>query len=187
MTTIEQTQENFQHNNLKTEAKDLSHQREQALERTQITFNRKRLLLIKHNSQQQSVIRRYLRYPSLRNSSSSDSSRMVNDSFKGMDCEDYEGSTSTVGMGNGDTEEGGENNQMSEHKELKDRVYREKRRKNNESAKRSRDARRLKEEQIALRVVYLEQENLQLSTEVALLQNEIEKLRCMLCRPGMSA
>jgi len=58
--------------------------------------------------------------------------------------------------------------------------YWEKRRKNNESAKRSRDARRMKEEQIAMRVVYLEQENLQLRTEASLLKNEIEKLRHML-------
>ena len=58
--------------------------------------------------------------------------------------------------------------------------YWEKRKKNNESAKRSREARRMKEEQIALRVVYLEQENLQLRTEVSLLKSEIEKLRCML-------
>lgn len=62
----------------------------------------------------------------------------------------------------------------------KDSTYWEKRKKNNESAKRSRDARRMKEEQIAMRVVYLEQENLQLRTEVSLLKNEIEKLRCML-------
>ncbi|XP_064632496.1 transcription factor VBP-like [Lineus longissimus] len=64
--------------------------------------------------------------------------------------------------------------------EMKDGGYWEKRKKNNESAKRSRDARRMKEEQIALRVVYLEQENLQLRTEVSLLRSEIEKLRCML-------
>ena len=62
----------------------------------------------------------------------------------------------------------------------KDEGYWDKRKKNNESAKRSREARRMKEEQIALRVVYLEQENLQLRTEVSLLKSEIEKLRCML-------
>ena len=64
--------------------------------------------------------------------------------------------------------------------EQKDEGYWEKRKKNNESAKRSREARRMKEEQIALRVVFLEQENLQLKTEVSLLKSEIEKLRCML-------
>ncbi|KAK6177406.1 hypothetical protein SNE40_015513 [Patella caerulea] len=62
----------------------------------------------------------------------------------------------------------------------KDDTYWDKRKKNNDSAKRSREARRMKEEQIALRVVYLEQENLQLRTEVSLLKSEIEKLRCML-------
>lgn len=64
-----------------------------------------------------------------------------------------------------------------------DGAYWEKRRRNNESAKRSRDSRRLKEEQIALRVVYLEQENLQLHTEVSILKNEIERMRCMLYEP----
>lgn len=62
----------------------------------------------------------------------------------------------------------------------KDISYWDKRKKNNDSAKRSREARRTKEEQIAMRVVYLEQENLQLRTEVSLLRSEIEKLRCML-------
>jgi len=62
----------------------------------------------------------------------------------------------------------------------KDSTYWEKRRKNNESAKRSRDMRRNKEEHISYRVIYLEQENLQLRTEVALLRNENEKLRAML-------
>ena len=64
--------------------------------------------------------------------------------------------------------------------ENKDNTYWEKRRKNNESAKRSRDIRRTKEEHISIRVIYLEQENLQLRTEVALLRNEAEKLRAML-------
>ena len=65
----------------------------------------------------------------------------------------------------------------------KDGSYWEKRKKNNDSAKRSREARRIKEEQIALRVVFLEQENLQLRTEVSLLKSEIEKLRMMLYNP----
>ncbi|ELU04811.1 hypothetical protein CAPTEDRAFT_175426 [Capitella teleta] len=69
---------------------------------------------------------------------------------------------------------------LSVPEDLKDGNYWEKRKKNNESAKRSREARRMKEEQIAMRVVYLEQENLQLRTEVSLLKSEIEKLRCML-------
>jgi hypothetical protein len=64
--------------------------------------------------------------------------------------------------------------------ENKDPLYWEKRRKNNESAKRSRDIRRSKEEHISVRVVYLEQENLQLRTEVALLRSETEKSRSLL-------
>ena len=64
--------------------------------------------------------------------------------------------------------------------EHKDNQYWEKRKKNNESAKRSRDVRRSKEEHISIRVIYLEQENLQLRTECALLRNETEKLRSML-------
>ena len=68
--------------------------------------------------------------------------------------------------------------------ENKDNTYWEKRRKNNESAKRSRDIRRTKEEHISIRVIYLEQENLQLRTEVALLRNEAEKLRAMLYANG---
>lgn len=62
----------------------------------------------------------------------------------------------------------------------KDALYWERRRKNNEAAKRSRDARRAKEDEIAIRAAYLEQENLRLKVEVAALRNETAKLRCML-------
>lgn len=62
----------------------------------------------------------------------------------------------------------------------KNALYWEKRRKNNESAKRSREARRMKEEQIALRVVYLEQENLALKTELHMLKTEVGKVRHIL-------
>lgn len=64
--------------------------------------------------------------------------------------------------------------------DAKDMTYWEKRRKNNESAKRSRDMRRMKEEHISVRVIYLEQDNLQLRTENALLRSEVEKLRAMM-------
>ncbi|XP_069142005.1 thyrotroph embryonic factor-like [Argopecten irradians] len=90
-------------------------------------------------------------------------------------------------LGNG---EGGDSFKMPPKKRplsvpdnQKDELYWDKRKKNNDSAKRSREARRMKEEQIALRVVFLEQENLQLRTEVSLLKSEIEKLRCMLYNP----
>ncbi|XP_052797257.1 protein giant-like [Mya arenaria] len=64
--------------------------------------------------------------------------------------------------------------------EQKDDAYWERRRKNNEAAKRSRDTRRAKEDQIAIRAALLEQENLKLRVEVAALKTETAKLRCML-------
>lgn len=64
--------------------------------------------------------------------------------------------------------------------ELKDDAYWERRRKNNEAAKRSRDARRAKENEIAIRAAFLEQENLQLRVEVAALKTEVANLRCLL-------
>jgi bZIP factor len=54
------------------------------------------------------------------------------------------------------------------------------RRKNNLAAKRSRDARRCKEDEIAIRAAFLEQENLQLKLEMARLKAEIGKLRDLL-------
>lgn len=67
----------------------------------------------------------------------------------------------------------------SQH-EGKDQSYWEKRRKNNEAAKRSRDARRAKEDEIAIRAAFLEQENLKLKYEIAALRNEIAKQRCIM-------
>lgn len=64
--------------------------------------------------------------------------------------------------------------------EQKDEAYWERRRKNNEAAKRSRDARRAKEDEIAIRAALLEQENMKLRVEVAALKTETAKLRCML-------
>lgn len=54
--------------------------------------------------------------------------------------------------------------------DLKDDRYWARRKKNNHAAKRSRDARRIKENQIAMRAAYLEKEN-------ATLREELEKLR----------
>lgn len=62
----------------------------------------------------------------------------------------------------------------------KDDAYWDRRRKNNEAAKRSRDARRQKEEEIAMRAAYLEQENLKLRAQVTILKNETAKLHYML-------
>ncbi|XP_076308747.1 uncharacterized protein LOC143224200 [Tachypleus tridentatus] len=64
--------------------------------------------------------------------------------------------------------------------EVKDEAYWERRRKNNEAAKRSRDARRMKEDEIAIRAAFLEQENLKLRIELAALKSETAKLRCLL-------
>lgn len=61
----------------------------------------------------------------------------------------------------------------------KNEAYWEKRKKNNEAAKRSRDARRAKEDEIAIRAAFLEHENLKLKYEVAALRKETEKLRCL--------
>lgn len=58
-----------------------------------------------------------------------------------------------------------------------DPTYWEKRRKNNEAAKRSRDARRAKEDEIAIRCAFLEQENVKLKYEILSLRNETERLR----------
>lgn len=56
--------------------------------------------------------------------------------------------------------------------DLKDDKYWARRRKNNLAAKRSRDARRMKENQIALRAGYLEKENLTLRSELERLKKE---------------
>lgn len=58
--------------------------------------------------------------------------------------------------------------------------YWERRRKNNEAAKRSRDARRAKEDEIAIRAAFLEQENLKLKCKVVSLTNELTRLRYIL-------
>ena len=63
---------------------------------------------------------------------------------------------------------------------MKDQAYRERRRKNNLAAKRSRDARRAKEDEIAIRAAFLEQENIQLKWEVARLKTETGRLRALL-------
>jgi hypothetical protein len=58
--------------------------------------------------------------------------------------------------------------------------YFERRKKNNEAAKRSRDSRRVKEDEIAIRAAFLEQENLQLKWEAARLKSETARLRTIL-------
>lgn len=62
----------------------------------------------------------------------------------------------------------------------KDDAYWERRRKNNEAAKRSRDLRRQKEDDIAVKATVLEQENLKLKAQVTILKAELSKLHFML-------
>ena len=64
----------------------------------------------------------------------------------------------------------------------KDAAYWERRRKNNEAAKRSRDARRQKENEIAVRASYLEQENIQLKMELVQLRTELGSVKDQLGR-----
>lgn len=64
--------------------------------------------------------------------------------------------------------------------ELKNNKYWAKRYKNNEAAKRSREARRLKENQIAMRARYLEEENGALKSEVEVLKKENSDLKQMM-------
>ncbi|XP_061416698.1 thyrotroph embryonic factor-like [Lethenteron reissneri] len=61
--------------------------------------------------------------------------------------------------------------------ELKDERYWARRRKNNTAAKRSRDARRLKENQIVVRASFLEQENAALRRELAEMRRDLGRVR----------
>ncbi|KAF7654000.1 hypothetical protein LDENG_00075910 [Lucifuga dentata] len=61
--------------------------------------------------------------------------------------------------------------------EQKDDKYWQRRKKNNMAAKRSRDARRLKENQITVRAAFLERENTALRTEVADLRKECSRYK----------
>ncbi|KAJ8354910.1 hypothetical protein SKAU_G00224770 [Synaphobranchus kaupii] len=64
--------------------------------------------------------------------------------------------------------------------DLKDDKYWSRRCKNNEAAKRSRDARRLKENQISVRASFLERENAALRQEVADMRKELGRCRNIL-------
>lgn len=66
--------------------------------------------------------------------------------------------------------------------DLKDDRYWARRRKNNIAAKRSRDARRLKENQIAIRAGFLEKENAALRAEVADLRKELGRCKNVLSK-----
>ncbi|CAK1553816.1 unnamed protein product [Leptosia nina] len=64
--------------------------------------------------------------------------------------------------------------------ELKDEKYFERRRRNNQAAKKSRDARRMREDQIAWRACLLEQENASLRAHITALRQETMALRALL-------
>ncbi|OZC09378.1 basic region leucine zipper [Onchocerca flexuosa] len=66
---------------------------------------------------------------------------------------------------------------------IKDEAYWERRRKNNDAAKRSRDSRRQKEDEMTLRVAMLEQENIRLWLEVEHLRAEVDRLRVLVLSP----
>lgn len=63
-----------------------------------------------------------------------------------------------------------------------DDKYWARRRKNNVAAKRSRDARRLKENQIAIRAAFLEKENSALRQEAAELRRELGRAMSVLSK-----
>lgn len=64
--------------------------------------------------------------------------------------------------------------------EQKDDKYFERRKRNNMAAKKSRDARKQREDEIALRACFLEKENAVLRAQVAALREEGQSLRQML-------
>ena len=64
----------------------------------------------------------------------------------------------------------------------KDEKYWARRRKNNVAARRSRDARRAKENQIAMRALFLEKENSQLKNELEITRKESYELRRRLAK-----
>lgn len=64
--------------------------------------------------------------------------------------------------------------------ESKDDKYFERRKRNNCAAKKSRDARKSREDEIAIRASYLEKENAVLRAQVATLREEANTLRQML-------
>ncbi|PSN52006.1 hypothetical protein C0J52_06112 [Blattella germanica] len=64
--------------------------------------------------------------------------------------------------------------------EQKDEKYYERRKRNNQAAKKSRDARKIREDQIAFRATMLEHENALLRAQVLTLKEEAQSLRHML-------
>lgn len=65
--------------------------------------------------------------------------------------------------------------------EQKDDKYFERRKRNNEAAKKSRDARKIREDRVAFRAAMLEQENSILRAQNIALRDEVSTLRQLLC------
>ncbi|XP_055314542.1 uncharacterized protein LOC129575287 isoform X2 [Sitodiplosis mosellana] len=65
--------------------------------------------------------------------------------------------------------------------EQKDEKYFERRKRNNEAAKKSRDARKVREDRIAFRAALLEQENAILRAQILALREELATLQQMIC------
>ncbi|XP_031634666.1 uncharacterized protein LOC116347973 [Contarinia nasturtii] len=65
--------------------------------------------------------------------------------------------------------------------EQKDEKYFERRKRNNEAAKKSRDARKIREDRIAFRAALLEQENAILRAQILALREELATLQQMIC------
>lgn len=71
--------------------------------------------------------------------------------------------------------------------EQKDDKYFERRKRNNNAAKKSRDARKAREDEIAIRASFLEKENAILRAQVATLREEANSLRQLLLQKRASA
>lgn len=76
----------------------------------------------------------------------------------------------------------GKDKRLTEGTSAQDEKYWTRRKKNNVAAKRSRDARRLKENQITIRAAFLEKENTALRTEVAELRKEVGKCKTIVSK-----
>ncbi|KAM7342366.1 uncharacterized protein ACRADG_009819 isoform 2-T2 [Cochliomyia hominivorax] len=70
--------------------------------------------------------------------------------------------------------------------EQKDNKYYERRKRNNEAAKKSRDARKIREDRIAFRAAFLEQENSLLRAQVMALRDELQTMRQIIGRSNLN-
>ncbi|XP_055857276.1 protein giant [Episyrphus balteatus] len=70
--------------------------------------------------------------------------------------------------------DGNNNDSINSNGDVKDEAYYERRRKNNAAAKKSRDRRRIKEDEIAIRAAYLERQNIELLCQIDALKKQLE-------------